>query len=684
MSEMYAELEKALISTYQSNLEFLKEYDNELYTKVDTLSSLIGEGVYKEKYALEFIEENGEFDIYDTVNDSYFCNKKPKEFNNKLVNRVNFDKKDTISTLENSVYKKDVKDIDRNIKNTLQDVSDADLVLANDMSNFVTILKDEVDTKNKKLRKIPKLAFIGTLLGRHISRIAQKVDAEIYFVCEKNLELFRLSLFTTDYTILVKNKGVIFSIMDEEDILNEKILKFYSVYPFDNYLIKLSSTHIGVDNYVDKILNVAIQNKATLFDYTRLLYTLVRNCSERLASSYNTLLMNKVKSSFTLFENKPVLLLTAGPSLDENISWIKENQHKFFIVTIGASFKKLLDNEIRIDMIFSLDSKYDGVGDKQFTVENCKLLDETIIISSMMTDKRVLDRFDPKRLFLYEAFTSLHYNNLLVQGFSVGEVAVGLLLNMNVKELYLVGLDMALNKDTGDTHSKGDTSADMLQYNNKNEATIVDGKEVVGIKTGLIKVKGNFEEEVFTSRLYNASLECLNEILEEKDNDVNIYNLSEHGAYFNKTIPTRLDDIKAKETLAINIDDVIENFRAFSSNKLSDYSKSIVNEEINFIGNLVSNDLEILKKTDFKSFDEFNEKFFELFIKLIQLDSGLEIRHIIFKNYFVIVFNYLNYHFNDIKVKNESSKVVKIKIVLIKQLEELIDDYTAYLKKLIK
>lgn len=35
----------------------------------------------------------------------------------------------------------------------------------------------------------------------------------MYLVVERNLEIFRLSLFTVDYTILAKN-GVIFSIMD--------------------------------------------------------------------------------------------------------------------------------------------------------------------------------------------------------------------------------------------------------------------------------------------------------------------------------------------------------------------------------------------------------------------------------------------------------------------------------------
>ena len=47
--------------------------------------------------------------------------------------------------------------------------------------------------------------------------------------------------------------------------------------------------------------------------------------------------------------------MLAGPSLDENIEWIKANQNKFFIVTIGAAYKKLLANNIKIDIITTVD-----------------------------------------------------------------------------------------------------------------------------------------------------------------------------------------------------------------------------------------------------------------------------------------------------------------------------------------
>ena len=87
MEEAQLELQNALTTTFLANLAFLSEYDNELYHRVDELSRIIENGTYKERYALEFNMQDGDFDIYDIVNDKYLYNKSPKKFNDNLVRK---------------------------------------------------------------------------------------------------------------------------------------------------------------------------------------------------------------------------------------------------------------------------------------------------------------------------------------------------------------------------------------------------------------------------------------------------------------------------------------------------------------------------------------------------------------------------------------------------------------------
>ncbi len=94
MTEAQIQLQNALTTTFLANLAFLSEYDNELYHRLDELSRMIENGNYQEKYALDFIMDNGEFDIYDIVNDKYLYNRTPKKINDQLVRKIEFNKKE--------------------------------------------------------------------------------------------------------------------------------------------------------------------------------------------------------------------------------------------------------------------------------------------------------------------------------------------------------------------------------------------------------------------------------------------------------------------------------------------------------------------------------------------------------------------------------------------------------------
>jgi hypothetical protein len=66
------------------------------------------------------------------------------------------------------------------------------------------------------MKRVYKAIFIGTGLGLHIQSILEKLQSEVVFIQEKNLELFRLSLFVTDYEEISKSRTLFFSILEDE------------------------------------------------------------------------------------------------------------------------------------------------------------------------------------------------------------------------------------------------------------------------------------------------------------------------------------------------------------------------------------------------------------------------------------------------------------------------------------
>ena len=678
MNQAQIELQKALTTTFLANLAFLSDYDNDLYHRVDELSRMIEKGIYQEKYALEFVMNNGEFDIYDIVNDKYLYDRVPKKTNDQLVKKVEFNQKESIFNLEEYFFIKEPIKIDREEIFNYEDSSEFSYITINDIFEYTNSLKDFLENKKKRLKNVKKFIFLGTLLGRHIPRIATKIDADMYLVCERNLEIFRLSLFTVDYTILAK-KGVIFSIMDNPTKELEKIENFIDIGYLDNYLLKFSATNINIEKYIDSILAYLISNKPTMYDYNRYLYIKFNRTTKMLKSEYRTLLFNKIKEECDFFQNIPILYLAAGPSLDENIEWIKENENKFFIVTIGAAYKKLIKNNIKIDMITSLDEN-SILNLIQFDEESVSKIDKsTIIILNCATNYKIIERLKKYNLFLYETQIAIHKDNIAFSGFSIGEVTLDILLKMNAKEIYLIGLDLALNQDTGLSHSKESNSGVKIYDLDKD-----DNREFFSLNQGIIKVKGNLKEEVSTTSIFYNSIQSVNYKLEQKEPDINIYNLSSHGAYFENTIPKETKVIETKDIKKQNFNKLI--FIKFleknSIEELSKSSKQDILEEIKFLTIILEKDLSKFKECNYKSYEEFRNDF----LGIIQAIREYKFTFIyqILNGHSKIVFPYLTFHFNDIKIKDEVKKVKKVKEILVKQIEKLIKDYIICLERLSK
>ncbi|MFY4806667.1 6-hydroxymethylpterin diphosphokinase MptE-like protein [Aliarcobacter butzleri] len=676
MTEAQIQLQTALTTTFMKNLAFLSEYDNYLYQKVDELSRMIENGTYKEKYALDFIMENGEFDIYDIVNDKYLYNKNPKKINNDLIREVELNEKNSILNIPEYFFSNENVQINIENRFNFNHLTELAALTLTDMSKYSNLLKDNLENKKKRLKHLNKFVFLGTLLGRHIPKITEKINADLYLVLERNLEIFRLSLFTIDYTILAQ-KGVVFSIMDEYQIEKTKLELFLDTGFLYNYLIKFSSTSINIDKYIDNLLSTINSRKPTFYDYNRLLYTHTNRTTDYIKCGYNVLLFNKIKDKCKNFDNIPVLYIAAGPSLDENIEWIKENQNKFFIIAIGAIYKKLLANNIHINIITTFDEQ-EFLNETQFDDESVLKIDQdTIILASTISNQKIIKKLSSKNLFLYEVFSPFHKNNLAVSGFSIGELTLDILIKLNAKKVYLIGLDFALNQKTGASHSlnseSGTTKLDLI---------ISQNRDIFHNRESLIKVKGNLLEEVFTTPLFFNSIQSAEIFLSHKIDNMEFFNLSKNGAFLNGATPLSIDDLNLKDfqniPFSIN-NDILFLLKDNSLNVLSVESKLSIKNEIIFLERDIFNLLNEIKNVNFLTFNELLENIHQIY----ELSRKYTYSNKIFENYFKIITPYLLYHFNDIKLKDETKKVNKIKEIFINQVERIVDDYKMCLERII-
>lgn len=673
-------LQNALTVTFLANLAFLSEYDNNLYQRVEGLSQQMNSGNYKQRYQLEFVKDDGDFDIYDNLMNKYLYNYKPKKFNNQASNSINFDTKGQFITLDQYYYSSHpfYETNEFEINNSLDSMK---LVL-NDVQKFVSIMNDNlVNIKDRKIKKIDKFIFIGTLLSRHIFNIVKKTKAKHFFICEDNLEIFRLSLFVFDYTLLVENNStVVFSIMEDSHIFASKFRMFYQNNNYHNHTLKYFSTNYNVEKYFNYILDGIVSNNPMTFDYQRILKNIVKYSFERINN--RNIICSKLKDDNSILKEKPVLFVGAGPSFLDNIEWIKENQNYFIIVAMGASYSKLLNNDIRVDIIASIDPTYEIIEKLQFNDENILKIDEQIILLSINTHEKIEKKFKTDNIFEFLVMANLHEETELQGGYSIGEIITVLLLQMGVEDLYLVGLDFALDQKTGLSHAEGSNSSvnkfDLNDIKSSLETNTFD------LRLDLFKVKGNIHEYVYTNRLFNMSLFTLSKALSSKKfENKNIFNLSENGAFIENTTPLNKNNFinryKLLDLEKLNIE-LKSTFTNKSKRYLSLKDKLLLKNEKEYLEDI---DKELSEKLLIKIFtyEDFLVSYEDIFTNLVFANIKTSFLAPVFKTYFDSVMIYIDYCFNDKKLKREKEKINEIRVEITSQLRYLIKIYSMYLEK---
>jgi hypothetical protein len=329
-------------------------------------------------------------------------------------------------------------------------------------------------------------------------------------------------------------------------------------------------------------------------------------------------------------------------------------------------------------MITTLDEQYTILNDKQFDDETVsKIGENTIILASEITNENILKKFNQDNLFLYEVFIPFHKNNLIFDGYSIGEVTLAMLIKMNPKEIYLIGLDLALNQKTGDSHFRQSNSG-VSKLNLKEK----QNREYFEQRKSLIKVKGNFKKEVFTTPLFYTSIKSTESKIFFKNKDTNIFNLSTHGAYFFATKPKKIKNIKINEIADSNYsNEVLKNFLIKnSSKKLSIQSKKRLNKDMIFIEEL-NKILEEMEIKDFRTYDNFLKKIYSIAEKM--MDKKIFIFYQVINNYLEIVVPYLSYHFNDKEIKNQAKEIRKIKNIFINDIKKMTKDYKTCLERIL-
>ncbi|MBA1437671.1 MAG: motility associated factor glycosyltransferase family protein [Epsilonproteobacteria bacterium] len=485
-----------IAQNYRNNITYFQKEHPDLYRLIEQFEMMVDQGKLVENFILTY--EDGGFDIFNTQSNKYLYNQQSKHYVNVMQQSVNHRKNENVFETFKLLGKND----------TTKDY------------NFVDDLF--VQSKDKEMQQIFKFIFFGS--GLHLDPIANKIDAKYYLIIEDNIELFRLSLLTTPYFEIAKKAKLFFAVGSDNESFGKIAQQFFNEAFYYNHYIKFFESIFHSEEKLNWLHTIIVSQShlnffysSILEQYTRPLYYLQNNYP----------FVNLTSKELQQFaQDKKVILVAPGPSLDKHITFLQDKQDEYFIVALSATLSILENAQIKPDIVTHFDGfarsaiHFQKLQDKTF-------LQDSLLLLSAKTPLTIVSMFAKEQIFFFESGTNFKQGFGELSAFCAGSATYLILVALGFKEILLVGLDLALNQQTLQTHAHG------YSYT----LTANENAQTKSFRDSIIEVAGNLQPKVKSTPNFATSIKAIDEIsLGLKQDYQQIYNLND-GAKLKNTTP---------------------------------------------------------------------------------------------------------------------------------------------------
>ncbi|MEN8302828.1 MAG: 6-hydroxymethylpterin diphosphokinase MptE-like protein [Campylobacterota bacterium] len=661
-------IEEIAIETYEKNLDYFAKEHKTLSKQILAFNAQLENQTIVANYDLEYLDTY--FDIKELRSGYYLYSGDSNHISEELTNRVNY-KKDSFTfegfPIQNYSKEKQKNLIDKEIG--AQGVFPI-------MNYYI-----EHSKRDDEMKYIHKYIFIGVGLGLHIEHIHKKIHAHEYLIVEDDIELFRLSMFTTKYYKLGEKTKLFFAIASDTRHFSKIFINYLNHSLHENRYLKYSHFPSHSKIRLKDIQNTLSTQPFVTFPYKTMLKNYIRPL-EYMNDDYSIINISKHLNN-TLFTSKPVLVLTAGPSFQKNIEFIKNNHKKFIIIAVSAVLKTLYSENIKPDIIVHIDGFEASLVHLE-EVDTKLFLKDTLAVLSPISPPKLRELFTKEQIFYYQLDTDYvdSYNSISTP--CVGSFSLLLSLLFNTTNTYILGLDLALDQKTGLTHSSTHKYNTAIDLDKKDEIS-----QEMGIRKNILSVPGNFTDTVYTTSLFKTSIQALQIFIPQvKSKEQNIFNLSD-GAYIEMSeavTSTFVDNQNYEDIDKIALNkEIKEVFKKNSTSKLDKKDATSIKNRLENALVLKNIILKYKKNITYTNTHDYLKHFYAFISKILTMNNRESVNLTVLCDYFIrYSLPMLTDLLNSKNIKNEKQHLEKIDRLIVKELLDTESIYENALKEFIK
>lgn len=446
----------------------------------------------------------------------------------------------------------------------------------------------DVTIDEKNLRQINKevlqiVFFFGLGSIKEILEVVEKANEQSVFVfIEPNLSILKTVVEIEDFAkikltnfVIVANKVEELEICFKEILQNRTLLLIKNmVFYFNDYYrkneLKLVKEYISIIGKVVRDRTFRVGND--VHDSLMGLLNNMQNLSALLSTPDVGWLKN-------CFNNYPVFVVAAGPSLDKNIQELKRVENKGIIIAVDTIAEKLVKNGIVPDFIASVERFLVW---EYFYKNRPAFYRNSYLVGPPLLQPEVVDLFGTQALYPMRSSTREYWwlskmlgfdkNYEIWMGGSCAHIATGLAMHLGCSPIVLVGQDLAYGEDISKTHAAG------TEYDEKPEAP----PEIVHT------IEGYYGKPVKTQEIWNVFRSLYEDLIRAKK--VKIINATEGGAriegtkqvplhevisqYCNKEVDVH-KTLQEAPKMKINISEVADRMKIYVDSLQKDYQRAM-------------------------------------------------------------------------------------------------------------
>lgn len=316
-------------------------------------------------------------------------------------------------------------------------------------SKYNPVKETERAIKKYNINENSVIFLIGFGLGYNLIEITNNYKYKKIFIIEHNYNILNVAFNYNDILDYLKQYNVFFLNTEDENQFIDTISDNLNIAELKNTIIIqndiLTSFKPNKFKYsislINKILNFKKVNFNTISMFKK---EWLENTFENLLYLENLYEFSELKEKL---KNMPLLIVGAGPSVDENIEEIKKLKNKVIIACVDTAAKILLEADIVPDIIAVADSQ-------QVNYNLIKDLDlkDSIILTNLIIYPELFKKFIHNKKLIYNSGTPIlekikeKYNiNLpdLKSGGSVSTILLSFGIYCNCNPIIFTGQDLS-------------------------------------------------------------------------------------------------------------------------------------------------------------------------------------------------------------------------------------------------